>query len=63
MFGRTIPALADFQGAATPDASAVLMAGRMAEREGFEPDTASESDQQLAESESNPIPSDPRESP
>ena len=36
---------------------------KLAEREGFEPDSGSESDQQLAESESNPIPNDPRKSP
>lgn len=63
MFGRAIPALADFERTVTLDASAVFMGGRMAEREGFEPDPGDKSDQQATESESNSIPGDPRKSP
>jgi hypothetical protein len=63
MFGRTIPSLADFDGTATLDARAVFMVDRMAEREGFEPDSGPESDQQPTDSESNSIPTDPRKSP
>ncbi len=36
---------------------------RLAEREGFEPDSGVQSDQQATESESNSIPTDPRKSP
>jgi hypothetical protein len=35
----------------------------MAEREGFEPDSGVESDQQVGDSESDPAPTDPRKSP
>ena len=63
MFGRAIPALADLARTVTLDVIAVFMVGRMAEREGFEPDSGVESDQQVGDSEGNPVPTDPRKSP
>jgi hypothetical protein len=63
MFALAIPVFGDFERARHPDSSEVFMVGRMAEREGFEPDAGVESDQQVTESESNSIPDDPRKSP
>jgi hypothetical protein len=63
MFALAIPVFGDFERARHPDSSAVFMAGGMAEREGFEPDSGPQLDQQVGDSESDPVPTDPRKTP
>ena len=63
MFDRAIPAPADFESVVRPNSIAVFMVGRMAEREGFEPDPGPPPEQQVTDSESDLVPSDPLKPP